>query len=173
VVNVRTPPLERRGLKFEIQASFPRPFYFAGETQAFFLDVANPTDSGVTVTCQVAWEMRSAYGHFTDAEQFKMEIPPKNHLSYGLRPQWLYAPGEAVYILTLDAAPPSGARPAYPGETHPIASYIVYDRAVKEEQDKHREIAETLQRRTLYAFIASVIASAVLAATAIFLSVYH
>jgi hypothetical protein len=173
VVNLRNPPLETRGLKFEMQPSEPAPFYFAGTSQPFSLVVTNPTDSRVKVTADVIWQLRSAYGAEANTESVTMDVPPNQSASYGLRRQWLSSAGEVVYTISLPPAPNRPAGTSWAQETHPLASYTVFDRGVKDEQDKHQSIEETLQRRTLYAFIASIVASVVIAGTSIYLSVYH
>jgi hypothetical protein len=173
MVNLRNPPLETRGLKFELQSSTPAPFHFAGTSPHFEFVVTNDSDAQVKVTADVIWQLRSAYGEATNTETLTIVVPPRQSASHSLRPQWLSSAGEVLYTLSLPSAPSHSGGVSWPPESHLLASYTIFDRGVKEEQDRHLATEETLQRRTLYAFIASIVASTLIAGTSIYLSVYH
>jgi len=180
-------PVEFGGLKLEIKAGFQEPFYYVGFESYFSVEATNLTHQAKSVEFEVTWRFQSAYGTTENHEDVKLDVPAGEQRSHGLRYQWLYAAGEAVYIFTLPFGATSPHQPPPFTEVHPMASYTVVEKwrrdeelaRVKSTADLQQEAntlqkrANTLQGRTFWAFVASVAASVVLAGVGIYLAFYR
>ena len=119
----------------------------------------------------MTFEFRSPlYSPIVNGEEIHIEVNPGQTLSHGLKHQWLPTAGEAMYTLSIRSISATVGTTGMPTESHPVASFTVYDKGLKEEADRHQTTVETLQARTLYAFIASLVTSAVLAGVGLFLA---
>ena len=180
-------PIEYGDLKLGIRAGFDEPFYYVGSEPYFNIEATNPSHERHKVSFVVTWQYLSTYGPIENSEEVTVDVPPGEQRSHGLRYQWLYSSGEAVYFFKLrtegDGA--KGIPPSY--EIHPMASYSVVERWRREEElarvktvddlqgeaNRIQAQANSLQSRTFWAFVASVSASAVLAAVGLYLAFFR
>ena len=85
------------------------------------------------------------------------DVPPGEERRYDLPVEWHHLAGTALYSVTFPGA--AGPDPLQAGGTHPLASYVVYDEGEFTKEQRERVETLDLNRRTLWAFYASVIAS--------------
>ncbi|HEV2317103.1 MAG TPA: hypothetical protein VGV89_05965 [Thermoplasmata archaeon] len=168
MVNLRRPPVDVCACYFWMEVWNPRPFYFVGDGPAFTLEVQNggfPWKGDV----DVIWELLRKDRPAVHRARISFDLQPHDRTRRYLDIEWLHADGTGIYTLDF----PSVKNPV-DGRTyqiiHPMASYVVFDPGVYEQDRRDHAELLTLNRRTLYGFVASVVASATLAVVSLVLA---
>jgi hypothetical protein len=164
MTNLRTPPVLVDNAEFWLEVANPRPFYFVGDTPKFTLCARQREGTEFTASLRVRWDLLREAGsttHLVPKGNLKLSVSTTRREDLDI--EWVPLPGSALYTLEF-----SGVKGTTGGDLtydvrHPVASYEVFDRGVHEEEQR-------LNRRTLCAFVGSILASAFLGLATIVLA---